>query len=464
MFSAIRPERGPDAPPHSARDRIATRPAGDVPAQAPPLVADQVRHQRVPPQCRERPLESPSPPPDRRSSSANRHCDDRDRLYDRRQFRPDPMGDNRRLRSLHCGFRAFAAAAIAAAGEALARKADRPQWPRRRRAAPLVGFVDVMPSLDLLSPPQRAVDAAALGGSTSGTIEGGLVGAGRGFPQEFPSGTTGSVVLIERGDITFSEKVANATAAGAAGVIIYNNDSGSFTGQLTAGSRIPAAAISREDGQALLDLIKAGTTTVRLTVETRTDTNQSQNVVAKPPGKQCRLVVGGHYDSVPAGPGANDNASGTATAIEMARAMAADGVFDPVCFVLFGSEELGLLGSAAYLRSLSPDDTAALKAMLNFDMLAVGDAWPFGGSQSVVSVAAQEADRLSIPHSVDTRFGTGGSDHASFISDGIPAMIFNCFCDPNYHSAGDRFEFVSEARLAQAGALGMATAQALLAE
>lgn len=329
---------------------------------------------------------------------------------------------------------------------------------------PIQVFVDVKTSLDLLSPQQRAVDAAALGGSTSGTIEGGLVGAGRGFPQEFPSGTTGSVVLIERGDITFSEKVANATAAGAAGVIIYNNDSGSFTGQLTAGSRIPAAAISREDGQALLDLIKAGTTTVRLTVETRTDTNQSQNVVAKPPGKQCRLVVGGHYDSVPAGPGANDNASGTATAIEMARAMAADGVFDPVCFVLFGSEELGLLGSAAYLRSLSPDDTAALKAMLNFDMLAVGDAWPFGGSQSIVSVAAQEADRLSIPHSVDTRFGTGGSDHASFISDGIPAMIFNCFCDPNYHSAGDRFEFVSEERLAQAGALGMATAQALLAE
>ena len=330
---------------------------------------------------------------------------------------------------------------------------------------PIQVFVDVKTSLDLLSPEQRAVDAAALGGSTSGTIEGGFLAAGRGFPQEFPSGTAGSVVLIERGEITFSEKVANATAAGAEGVIIYNNESGSFAGQLTGGSRIPVAAVSREDGQALLDVINADTATVRLTVETRTDTNQSQNVVAKPPGGQCRLVVGGHYDSVPAGPGANDNASGTATAIEMARAMAADGTLDPVCFVLFGSEELGLLGSAAYVRSLSPDDTAALKAMLNFDMLAVGDAWPLAGSQSVVSVAAQEADRLSIAHSIDTgRFATGGSDHASFINDGIPAMMFNCFCDPNYHSAGDRFEFVSEERLAQAGALGMATANALLAQ
>ena len=329
---------------------------------------------------------------------------------------------------------------------------------------PIQSFVDVNTSLELLSPQQRSVDAGALGGSTSGTVESALVAAGRGFPQEFPPGTTGSVALIERGDIQFSEKVANATAAGAAGVILYNSDSGSFTGQLTGGSRIPAAAISREDGQALLDLVNAGATTVRLSVDTRTETHDSHNVVAKPPGKQCRLVVGGHYDSVPAGPGANDNGSGTATAIEMARAMAADGVIDPVCFVLFGSEELGLLGSDAYVRSLSPDDKAALKAMLNFDMLAVGDAWPLAGSQSVVSVAAQEADRLSIPHTIDYgRFATGGSDHASFINQGVPAMLFNCFCDPNYHSAGDRFEFVKEERLAQAGTLGMATAQALLA-
>ncbi|TMB67650.1 MAG: M20/M25/M40 family metallo-hydrolase [Chloroflexi bacterium] len=587
MLCAIRPERGPDARPHSARDRGVTRPAGDIPAQAPFLVADQVRDQRFLSQRRQRRLESPRTPPDRRSPSADRHRDDRDRFHDRGQLRPDPLGDNRRLRPLHRGFRPLAAASIAASREALARKALGPQRSRRRRTAPFLvaeaeqaithpsalisrplaflaalafcailltscgggnngtpaptatqspatpapstptptpglgspqfeaaralqhvhalavdigiraagtdgekraadyiraelakdgydtslqpfpiqSFVDVKTSLDLLSPQQRSVDAAALGGSTSGSIEGALVAAGRGFPQEFPSGTTGSVVLIERGDIEFSDKVANATAAGAAGVIIYNNDPGSFTGQLTGGGRIPVAAISREDGQVLLDLINTGATTVRLTVETRTDTHDSQNVVAKPPGKQCRVVVGGHYDSVPAGPGANDNASGSATSIEMARAMAADGVYDPVCFVLFGSEELGLLGSAAYVRSLLPDDMAALKAMLNFDMLAVGDAWPLAGSQSVVTVAAQEADRLSIPHSIDySRFATGGSDHASFINQGIPAMIFNCFCDTNYHSAGDRFEFVREDRLAQAGGLGMATVQALLAQ
>jgi aminopeptidase YwaD len=143
--------------------------------------------------------------------------------------------------------------------------------------------------------------------------------------------------------------------------------------------------------------------------------------------------------------------------------MAADGSFDETCFVLFGSEEIGLLGSAHYVESLTPDEVSGLKAMLNFDMLAVGDAWPFAGSQTVVSVAGEEAESLGIPHSVDTGgFAGGGSDHASFINAGIPAMMFNCFCDQNYHTAGDRFEFVSEQRLAEAGAIGIATANALL--
>ncbi len=330
---------------------------------------------------------------------------------------------------------------------------------------PIETFVDVNTSLALLSPQQRGIEAAALGGSTSASVEGALVAAGLGYPQEFPSGTQGSIVIVERGEIAFTEKVANATAAGASGVIIYNNQSGPFFGGLQEASRIPAVSITREEGLSLLDQANSGPVTVRLSVETRTDTGESQNVVAKPPGGECRLVIGGHYDSVPAGPGANDNGSGTAVVIEMARATAADGAFDDSCFVLFGSEEIGLVGSARYVESLSEAETAAIEAMLNFDMLAVGDAWPLTGSQSVVAVASHEADRLSIAHSTESSGPAGGgSDHASFIQAGIPSILFNCFCDPNYHTAGDRFEFVKEQRLADAGAIGMATAKALLEE
>src|SRR3970040_357872 len=100
-------------------------------------------------------------------------------------------------------------------------------------------------------------------------------------------------------------------------------------------------------------MMKEGAVSVRLEVRTRSGPRDSQNVVARPPGAQCRVIAGGHYDSVPAGPGANDNASGTATAVEIARVLAADGEFDDACFVLFGSEEVGLIGSAAFVDSLT---------------------------------------------------------------------------------------------------------------
>ncbi len=329
---------------------------------------------------------------------------------------------------------------------------------------PIETFADVNTSLEVVSPQERAIAAAALGGSTSASLEAKLIAAGRGHPQEFPLGTEGNIVVVERGEITFGEKVANATAAGASGVIIFNNQSGPFFGGLQEASRIPAVSITREEGLSLVDQANNGPVIVRLSVETRTDTGESQNVVAKPPGGECRLVIGGHYDSVPAGPGANDNASGTAVVIEMARAMAADGAFDDACFALFGSEEIGLVGSAYYVASLPPAEAPAIEAMLNFDMLAVGDAWPLSGSQSVVAIASQEADRLSIDHSTESGQSGGGSDHASFMQAGIPAILFNCFCDPNYHTADDRFEHVKEQRLAEAGAIGMATAKVLLAD
>jgi aminopeptidase YwaD len=329
---------------------------------------------------------------------------------------------------------------------------------------PIETFVDTGTSLDVVPPQQQSFTAQALGGSTSAAAEGPLVAAGLGHPQQFPAGTAGNVVLMERGEITFGDKVANATAAGASGAIIYNNESGPFVGQLQNESRIPAVSISHEDGLALADLLTSGPVTVRLNVETRTETADSHNVVARPPSGTCRLVLGGHYDSVPAGPGANDNASGTATVVEIARVMAADGSFDDTCFVLFGSEEIGLLGSEFYVRSLPEGELAALKAMLNFDMLAVGDEWPLIGSPQVVSVAAHEADKLSILHTSRSALpDDSGSDHAPFLRRGIPALVFNCFCDPNYHTANDRLEFVQEQRLAEAGALGLATAQALLA-
>ena len=76
-------------------------------------------------------------------------------------------------------------------------------------------FSDAGTAMRVLSPQAREVQAYPLEPSANGTVEGSLVAAGLGRPQEFPAGTKGKIALIKRGDITFSEKLANAAAAGA---------------------------------------------------------------------------------------------------------------------------------------------------------------------------------------------------------------------------------------------------------
>ncbi len=300
------------------------------------------------------------------------------------------------------------------------------------------------------------IPTVALTGSSTGGANAEMVVAGLGYPQEFPANTSGRIALVKRGEIFFSEKVANAQRAGASAVIIYNNAPGGFTGELDSPS-IPAVSVSQADGAALVTAAQGGTVAA-LSVESAGA--ESNNVVAKPPGGECRVIVGGHLDSVPAGPGANDNGSGTAVGIEMARAMAADGIFSDVCFVFFGAEEIGLLGSFHYV---SVEDLSATEAMLNFDMLGVGDRWPLGGSAELVNLVGEVAEANGIPYTIEALPEGVGSDHAPFMQAGIPALIVNCFCDPNYHTAQDLAEFVSTARLGQAGALGMGVVERLLA-
>jgi aminopeptidase YwaD len=309
----------------------------------------------------------------------------------------------------------------------------------------------------VVSPEDRELGAIALSPATPGDVAAPLVAAGLGRPEEFPAETVDAVALVERGEIFFLDKVQNAEAAGAAAVIIYDNQPGPFAGQLGRQAGIPSVTISGEDGQALLDLLETGPVTVSVHVSAEPRSGESVNVIAQAPGGECRIVVGGHHDSVPRSPGANDNASGTATVLEMARVLADGGLEPDVCFVLFGAEEIGLLGSAFYVNNLPDEDLQAIEAMLNFDMLAVGPDWPLLGDRELVEIAAAEAERLGVSYRFSTEIGQNvGSDHANFVAKGIPAIIFNCFCDPNYHSPEDRLEFIQEERLTQAGAMGLA--------
>jgi aminopeptidase YwaD len=315
--------------------------------------------------------------------------------------------------------------------------------------------------LRLRSPVARSVDALAIVFSPPGQAEAELVYAGQGQLPEFPANTPGRIALVQRGGITFAEKVGNAFRAGAVGVIIYNNQPGPFLGVMPQGAALPAVAISQQEGQALLQMLAQGPVRAFLRVA-EPAVKTSYNVVAGPAEGPCRLVVGGHYDSVPISPGANDNASGTAVVLELARVLAGDPRREGVCFVLFGSEEEGLLGSREFIGRLGPEERARLLAMVNLDMVGVGDRWLIVGSASLAQEAARTAEALGLAYQVGQLPRGFSSDHASFLEAGIAAVFLHRQDDPRYHSPEDMSLYVEARALEEAARLSLAVIDAVL--
>lgn len=181
------------------------------------------------------------------------------------------------------------------------------------------------------------------------------------------------IALVQRGTCTFAVKAQNAQAAGAEAVVIFNqgNDPtrlGLNVGTLGAdsGVTVPVVGASFADGTKLA----APGSTARVRVirsETRTDVN----VIAELPGKNTNNVVmaGAHLDSVQAGPGINDNGSGTATILEVALKIAKHRPENTLRFAFWGAEELGLIGSEAYVADLSQAERDRIALYLNFDMV-----------------------------------------------------------------------------------------------
>lgn len=279
------------------------------------------------------------------------------------------------------------------------------------------------------------VESAPLGGSANGSVTGDLVPAGLGRAGDLAAEVRGKIALLDRGEITFAEKVRNAQAAGAIGVVVVNNEAGMFRGDLGGEpTRIPAVSAPRES-RATLDGARAGVT---IEVQTNRVSGRSQNVVAKPSDAPCTAYLGAHYDSVPAGPGANDNASGTALLTELARARRVDGV----CVVAFGAEEVGLFGSRAFVREHGVGSAAF---MMNFDMVAKATRPTFIGDESLTRIAAQIARQRNFEVRTVASFGPGtSSDHASFQAAGVPVLMFYAGDDEFIHTAQDNLDNVSQ--------------------
>jgi Zn-dependent M28 family amino/carboxypeptidase len=267
-------------------------------------------------------------------------------------------------------------------------------------------------------------------------------------PEDF-AGTDWSgpadIALTQRGTCDFAVKALNAQTAGAEAVIIFNqgNDPGRMEllegtlGDQSAGViTIPVVGASFDDGAALA---QAGVS-AHVATETFWEVRSTENVVAESRRGRADNVVmaGAHLDSVTAGPGINDNGSGSAALLEIALAMAKVRPPNKLRFAWWGAEESGLVGSSRYVEGLSEEQAANIALYMNFDMIGSPNyvftmldadestftAADFGvvvpaGSTAIEDLLESYYTSKRVPYD-DTAF-TGRSDYEAFILADIPA-------------------------------------------
>ncbi|MBS4224251.1 M28 family peptidase [Lederbergia citrea] len=298
--------------------------------------------------------------------------------------------------------------------------------------------------------------------SPNSEVSGELVFAELGTAADFEGkDVTGKIALVKRGDIPFSEKVLNAAAAGASAIMIFNNSAGALSGTLGAPNNefVPAVSLSQADGEKLAADLKAGQaiSAAVSVVGGGIQENTSHNVVAvKEPSQKNKatnqiVIVGAHHDSVPGAPGANDDASGVGVALELARVMSNMPTDTELRFVTFGAEELGLLGSYAYVDSLSQEERDRVVGMFQMDMVGSRDAGELvmftvdGRKNKVTDLSAAAGVRTGTPLTYGQE---GRSDHVPFHYAGIPAALFiHNPVEPWYHTPEDSIDKISKEKL-----------------
>ena len=257
---------------------------------------------------------------------------------------------------------------------------------------------------------------------------------------DFAGFPAGNIALVQRGTCSFGIKALNAQNAGASAVIIFNQGNTPEREGLVVGTLLPdgatvtipvigasfanGAALSQAGSAAAITLAPPqNVTQVNVIAESRW--GDPDNVV----------VVGAHLDSVQAGPGINDNGSGSAAILETALQMAHVRPRNKLRFAWWGAEEAGLVGATAYVAGLSEEERSKIALYLNFDMVGSpnhvffiydgddsdAEGSPAGppGSDQIEKVFERFYTPRRIPFK-GTDF-SGRSDYGPFIAKGIPA-------------------------------------------
>ncbi|MFJ8991248.1 M28 family metallopeptidase [Streptomyces sp. NPDC102279] len=187
-------------------------------------------------------------------------------------------------------------------------------------------------------------------------------------------------------------------------------------------------AHGRTGYKASLDYVKAKLDAVGFTTTVQQFTSGGRtgyNLIADWPGGDTGRVVmaGSHLDSVTAGPGINDNGSGSAAVLETALAVARSN-YQPtkhLRFAWWGAEELGMVGSRYYVNSLTTTNRSKVSGYLNFDMIGSPNPgyFVYDDDPAIEKTFKTYFSGIGVSTEIETE-GDGRSDHAPFKSAGIP--------------------------------------------
>ena len=347
-------------------------------------------------------------------------------------------------------------------------------------------------------------DWAPHGGSLRERVEGDVVFVGYGvsapgWDDWAGADVSGRIALaLDRAPAglrtTRLEKLIAARRAGARALLLVSDSLPTLDGT-AAGVRIVSATLTPSAADALV--APAGTSIARLTeklaerrapastalagvradvrVALETADRTAVNVIGVLPGADSvladeALVIGAHYDHLGLShgavyPGADDNASGCAVVIGLARAFAAAGPrARTLVFTLFGAEEIGLVGSGHYVKAPAVPITRTA-AMLNFDMVGRlrDGTLTIGGVESGAKLRDVVSDGV---RATGVKAGLrdspyGPSDHSQFYGAGTPVLFFHTGSHADYHKPTDTADKIDAAGMAHIAALGAAVADRL---
>ncbi len=293
--------------------------------------------------------------------------------------------------------------------------------------------------ITLLGSTPRPVPCIALPYCTPCDIQLELINLGHGTPEEIArhkDQIPGKAALVMNGMppddkryIHRMEKYMRVQEAGAAAFLFIDNNPGylPITGGLPEkGAAIPGVGLTYEEGQGLVRLSMGQGQRIHLRVESETMPVTSWNIVGELPGTDLAdeiVVVGGHLDSHDLCAGATDNASGMVLVLEAARVLGMQkGLLRrTIRFIGFGVEELGLIGSDAYVEAHAAE-LPRVQFMLNLDVTGanIANALALHGCPELIPYFQGAAKEMAYDLAVTSAFHPY-SDHFAFVMAGVPA-------------------------------------------